>query len=226
MSEHIPILTKNQFKQTSRYLQERLSKEMNSEIKLSACQEALCRIMGFQDLHAYQHWISLTESTPKGEAEYANGDLAKEIQSLRFCLDAAQGNSGGQYKIRTLLLHLYNNRWPCKIDLKNLDRNHRIHMLNVFALDARPHHEIHTWIPESEGLFRQWARDEIEAMTIPQETGEYFVKFFLLSNDNRGVHSFLTQWKNYGGGREIEEEIGGLDEKALEGLRAKIEQYF
>lgn len=225
MSEHIPILTKNKFKQTTRYLQEQLSKEIGNEIKLSTCQETLSRMMGFQDLHAYQHWIAVTESTPKAEAEHANGDLAKEIQSLRFCLDAAQGNSGGQYKIRTLLLHLYNNRWPCKIDLKNLDRNHRIHILNVFALDARPNHEIHTWIPESETLFRQWARDEIEAMTIPQEIGERFVKFFLLSNDNRGVHSFLAQWKNYGG-RELTEEIENLDEDTIGRLRTKIEQYF
>lgn len=226
MSEKLPILTKNQFKQTSRYLQEQLTKEMQSEIKLSTCQEALCRMMGFNDLHSYQHWLSVTETMPSGTAEYANGDLAKEIQSLRFCLDAAQGDSSGQYKIRTILLHLYNNQWPCTIDLKNLDQNHTIHLLNVLALDARPHHEIHQWAPESEPLFRQWAREAIENLTIPQDIGERFIKFFVLTHDNRGVHSFLSQWKNYGGGSDIAEEIDSLDEEALSRFRSKIEQYF
>ena len=226
MSEHIPILTKNQFKQTVRYLQERLSTEMQADIKLSTCQEALCRIMGFQDLHAYQHWISVTESTQKGEAEYANGDLSKEIQSLRFCLDAAQGGYSTAYKIRSILLHLYNNRWPCKIDLKNFDRNHAIHILNVIALDSRPFYEIHQWIPESHALFRKLAQDAIDMLTVPQSEGENFIKFYLLHNDISDTDSFLKYWGNYGSGNQIEEDIDKLNEDQFEKLKEKIKKYF
>lgn len=226
MSEEIPILTKNQFKQTSRYLQEQLSKELQSDIKLSTCQEALCRIMGFSDLHAYQHWISVAESMPAGDAEYANGDLAKEIQSLRFCINAAQGGYSTALRIRSILLHLYNNRWPCKIELKNFDRNHAIHLLNCIALDSRPHHEIHQWIPESHALFRKWAQDEIDYMTVPQSEGEKFVKFFLLNYDKSEIDPFLRYWRSYGSNREIDEAIENLDEDTLKKLRTKVKEYF
>jgi len=48
------IKTKNQFKEITRYLQEKLSKEFNQDVKLSIIQEAVSRLMGYTDM---QHYI-------------------------------------------------------------------------------------------------------------------------------------------------------------------------
>jgi hypothetical protein len=114
--------------------------------------------MGFKDYHAYQHFADSIQTTPT-KAKWANGDIAIEIQSLNFCMDAAKGCSGTQSRIRSILVHLYNNSNPVKIDLKNFDKTHKIHILNVLALDARPFKEIHDYIEDGSSIFSKWASE-------------------------------------------------------------------
>jgi hypothetical protein len=154
----IPLLTKQQFKETSRYLQEQLSSELGEKIKLSTAHEALSRTMGFNNYHAYQHFIDTIKKLPT-KAKWANGDISVEITSLNFCMEAAKGCSGTQNRIRAILIHLYNNCNPVKIDLKNFDEEHKIHILNVLALDARPHKEIHNYIENGNNIFSKWVNE-------------------------------------------------------------------
>lgn len=130
MSTRLPLLTKNQFKETARYLQEQLPEGFKHKIKQ----------------------IPVI-------AQWANRDIIKELQSLNFCMNAAKGGSGTQNRIRTILVHLYNNNNPVKIDLKNFDETHKIHLLNVLALDARPFKEIHNYVENGYELFSSWANE-------------------------------------------------------------------
>jgi hypothetical protein len=162
MSEEIDYIKKSNFKRATRYLQEKLSVQFGEKIALSKAQEALSRAQGFEDYHHYTNYATMFESQEFEErAEYANGDIAKEINSLKHMLDMCDQHSSGAFDfLRGVLLHLYNSRWPCPplYKAKNLDRNNQIHFLNIMALDSRAGREIHTWIEGSQDkYFRKWA---------------------------------------------------------------------
>ncbi|MEA3372946.1 MAG: hypothetical protein U9Q62_04570 [Campylobacterota bacterium] len=221
MSE-LPLITKSQFKETARYLQQQLTEELGQKIKLSTAQEALSRSMGFNDYHSYQHYIDVMGQTPT-KAEWANGDIAKEIQSLRFCIEAAKGASGTQSRIRSILLHLYNNDNPTKIDLKNFDRTHAIHLLNALALDSRPFKEIHHYIEGTDGIIRRWAEQAHE----DREWAKY----------EDGIYDFIGRLQRIEGmddaeefaniiKREWEYRINGLPPAVLSGESILSDGYY
>ena len=156
------IQTKNQFKETTRYLQKQLSNELGTPIKLSTIQEAVSKSMGFNNM---QHYISILKiiQTKPPVAQYSNGDIVKEIQSLHFLIKAAQGGSGTQDHIRSVLLHMYNSSNPIELwKIKGYDQEHTIHMMNVFALDSRYGKEIHDYIDDGYKIFKDWADEAHE----------------------------------------------------------------
>ncbi len=217
----IPILTQNQFKETSRYLQETLSEYFKEDIKLSAAQEVLSRAQGFKDYHAWQHWHKTIQNIPK-EAKFANGDIAIELQSLRFCLNAARGDSGGQRVIRNILLHLYNPEFYAELKLSSLDREHKIHMLNVLSLDARGGQEIHEYIQDSEYLFSKWADERAKDFDMPYSMARNFIIFSALNSNSKGGVMFFEHWRS----TYYDIENGRLDENDKEAVRKILNQYF
>jgi len=158
----LKISTKNQFKETTRYLQEQLSKELGEHIKLSTIQEAVSKSMGFNDMQHYIHTLKIIQAKPP-VAQYANGDITMEVQSLHFLINAANGGSGTQVHIRTVLLHMYNSINPMVLwKIKGYDQEHTIHMMNVFALDSRYGKEIHDYINDGHKIFSTWANEAHE----------------------------------------------------------------
>jgi len=153
------IKTKNQFKETTRYLQEKLSKELGQDIKLSSIQEAVSRSMGYTDMQHYMSVLKIMQTTP-ANAEYANGDITKEIQSLNFLIKTAEGGSRTQDHVKSVLLHMYNSTNPIELfRIKGYDQEHKIHMMNVMALDSRYGKEIHEYIDRGSELFHRWANE-------------------------------------------------------------------
>lgn len=64
------------------------------------------------------------------------------------------------------------------------------------------------------------------SLHIPQEIGEQFIKFFLLSHDNKSGDAFLRVWKKYNEPDTEDEEIDFLDDDAVARLEEKIKKYF
>jgi hypothetical protein len=64
------------------------------------------------------------------------------------------------------------------------------------------------------------------SLHVQQEIGEQFIKFFLLSNDNKGGDAFLRAWKKYSETSAEDEEIDSLDDDAVVRLEEKIKKYF
>lgn len=212
MSE-LPLITKNQFKETTRYLQEQLSSEFGAKVKLSTVQEAVSRAMGFNDYHAYQHYVDVMGQTPV-KAVWANGDIATEIQSLRFCMKAAEDGYGTARRIRSILLHLYNNGNPTKIQLKNFDRTHAIHLLNVLALDSRPNQEIHHYIEGSEATFRRWSKQA----HLDEEWARHADDIYSFSDRMQRIAGASPEGFAEGIEREWEDRVDGLPGPELESI--------
>jgi hypothetical protein len=93
------------------------------------------------------------------------------IPALRRLVEVAQKNSGQSRHIRRFLLGIYNaHAWPFELNrLRNLDASLQADALAVLQMDMTARREVHLYIEDGDGLWREWWYRE-EAFDADNET--------------------------------------------------------